>query len=336
MDAKVTAKRWIKTVAVKSRALALAVRFSEPAAVILMYHSVQVRPEEYADSVGLGITHAASVFERHMQVVARRFSPVTLDDVLLFLQGKRRLPRRAVAVTFDDGYADNHTIAAPILERLGIRGAFYVTVNLIATNEAPWFCRLRHAFATTREPKWFDGRDDRNLASQQARNAALLAAFDLCSPLPDDQRRKTIEGIEADLRVAPLRLDRLMMDWDQARSLAKAGHIVGSHTLTHPNVAHVRDEAVVRAEIVDSKRKLEEQLGTVAPHFSYPHPALNPQWSEETLAVTRQAGYCTAVLTTGGPVRGGHDPLLLARIRTPNNEPEFLWNLECAFLGRRV
>jgi len=329
-------KRWVKKALLGSGALRLAGRLNQSAAIILMYHSVQDRPELYANSVGIGIIHATSVFERQMELVARRYNPVTLEDILLFLKGEERLPPRPVAVTFDDGYADNLHVAAPVLDRFGVRAAFYLTVDLIGTKEAPWFCRLRHAFGTTCRKRWTESGSGRvwMLGGPSERQAALLAAFDSCAPMVEEVRRAAIRNIEQDLEVEPLApANPLMMNWDQARKLRDAGHIVGSHTLTHPNVAHL-DESDARRELVNSKRRLEEELEEPVVHFSYPHPALNPSWTPGTVALTQEAGYRTAVTTTGGPVRSGADPLALTRTRAPRPEHEFLWNLECAFLGR--
>ena len=36
-------------------------------------------------------------------------------------------------------------------------------------------------------------------------------------------------------------------------------------------------------------------MGEPVEHFSYPHPALNPQWSNQTLNITREAGFKSAV-----------------------------------------
>ena len=77
---------------------------------------------------------------------------------------------------------------------------------------------------------------------------------------------------------------------------------------------------------------MEKHLEEPVLHFSYPHPALNPHWSERTLAATQEAGYASAITTTRGPVRARANPLLLRRVRPIRPEHEFLWNLERAFL----
>jgi peptidoglycan/xylan/chitin deacetylase (PgdA/CDA1 family) len=331
-------KNWVKRVSGQTGILRLASPFTPDGAAILMYHSVQDEPERYTNSIGSGILHATSVFARQMDLVCRRFSPVTVDDIRLFLNGEKRLPRRAVAITFDDGYADNAEIAAPILNRLDIRASFYLTTGLIGAKDPPWFCRLRHAFAVTRKKEWFPSADGQpsTLTTAKDRNAALLAAFDSCARLAGDALEQTVQTIELGLDVEALNAGSgFMMDWNQVRDLRRDGHLLGCHTITHPNVAQVAPD-IARKELVVSKRKLEEELRAPVLHFSYPHPALNPHWTAGTVAITREAGYQTAVTTTPGPVRRGDHPLSLTRIWTPRSEHEFLWNLERAFLRGRV
>ena len=66
-----------------------------------------------------------------------------------------------------------------------------------------------------------------------------------------------------------------MMTWDEARTLAKSGHVVGSHTMTHPNVAHISaDEA--RHELAGSKLKMEKELGKPVKAFFLPPSRSQP------------------------------------------------------------
>ncbi len=331
------AKAWAKKALLGTRALHVAGQLTSAPAVILMYHSVQDQPERCANSIGTSIIHATLVFERQMELIVQGFNPVTLDDILLFLTGEKDLAPRAVAVTFDDGFADNFHVAAPMLSRFGIRASFYLTVGLIGTPDAPWYCRIRHAFATTRKREWHDweGRVSR-LSTPQNLNSAMQIAWGRCAGMPSLAREEAIKTIECELDVEPLAsASPLMMNWDEARRLQQEGHIIGSHTMTHPNLAH-SDETEVYRELVESKLRLEKELGVPGVHFSYPHPALDPHWNERTVAICKEAGYRTAVTTIGGPVRAGTHPLILTRNRTPRPEHEFLWHVECAFLGRRM
>jgi peptidoglycan/xylan/chitin deacetylase (PgdA/CDA1 family) len=336
-----TAKEQVKEIILKSHALGVIGALAPASAVILMYHSVQHDPQKFADSIGLGIAHAASDFDRQMAFVAKHCNPVGLDDILSFLQGSKKLPSRAVAVTFDDGFADNLEVAAPILARYGIPAAFYLTAGLIGTHNAPWYCRLRFSFSRTQKEAWAERTSGRTyiLDSAQARSEALQAAFDNCAPLVGQEQERSVAGTESDLD-ACLSTDTngtpFMMNWDQARQLIQQGHIVGSHTMTHPNMAHVRNERAMHDELANSKKRIEDGIGSTIEHFSYPHPALSPQWSEATVAMTRQTGYLSAVTTTPGPVRANGNPLLLTRMAAPGPERQFLWNLEWTFCGRGV
>jgi peptidoglycan/xylan/chitin deacetylase (PgdA/CDA1 family) len=328
----------LKKILVSSRVLRWAAVFAPASVVILMYHSVKEEPELYADSIGTGIIHPVAVFRKQMEILARRFNPVPLTDVLLFVGGKSRLPPRSVVVTFDDGFADNARVAAPILNRFSLRAAFYLTAGLIGTPEPPWYCRVRYAFNTTKKNVWLDstGGKSWSLICPADRLRASQVVWDRCSRLSHRERQQTIGGIERELDVPSLAWkDPLMMSWDEARNLQQMGHIVGSHTMTHPNLAHVT-ESEARAELVESKRTIERELGIGVPHFSYPHPALNPNWNARTVTLSKEAGYQTAVTTASGAVGMGTSPLALTRIPPGHSVDEFLWHLDCAFLGRSV
>jgi peptidoglycan/xylan/chitin deacetylase (PgdA/CDA1 family) len=307
-----------------------------PLAVILGYHSIQYRPELCANTIGLGITHAASAFARQMELIACECSPVSLGDILHFLMGELPPPRNAVAVTFDDGYLDNAEIAAPVLARYGIPAAFFLTTSLISTTQVPWFCRMRHAFARTRNKEWVEPVRGQQwkLTGHRRRKAALQAAFEICSSMTESERQELLQSIERDLDVAPPALEAgLMMTWDQARALRDAGHLIGSHTCTHPNLAHVANGETARAELFESKRQIEKELNAAPRHFSYPHPALNPQWTPQTVTLTQEAGYETAVTTTPGVVFPAENTLLLPRLMAPARVEDLRVELQRAFRG---
>lgn len=335
MSVRRAAKQYIKAACLASGALRVAHRFGSPSAVILRYHSVQDDPDKFDLTIGCDSIHATPIFRQQMELLARRFNPVSLDDVLSFLQGDKKLPPRAVAVTFDDGYKDNAEIAAPILNHFGIPGTFYVLVDSVDRSRAPWYCGLRHTFLTSQNRRWKDPAGaTRDLTSPEGRFKAFIAAAEFCSKSDVSAREQYVQDAANSLDPAPFPAEsELMMTWDEVKSLARSGHSVGAHTMTHPNLAHVSAEEA-RSELTGSKSKLEDELGHKVRHFSYPHPALNPQWNATTLKLTIELGYATAVTTTCSAVWSASHPHILPRTYVPREESEFLWNIERTFFLR--
>ena len=303
-------------------------------AAVLMYHSVMDDPAAARDTLG-EIVHSTEEFRRQMEELARTAHPVSLDEVQRYARGDVAIPERAVSVTFDDGYADNLEVAAPIMNRLGIPGAVYVTVECVERKRLPWPARLRRAFRRTGKPEWQELSGKRwMLGSAEERESAFWRASEECARLAGEAQDKFVATLEKELEVEAARTD-LMMTGEQMRDMIRQGHTIGSHTLTHPNMAYVDRESAER-ELNESKKRLEHATGGRVLHFAYPGPALSPIWSAETLAASQRAGYETAVTTTSGLVRKGDDPLCLRRLGAAKNLEQWRWNLECTFAGRRM
>ncbi|MBM3679013.1 MAG: polysaccharide deacetylase family protein [Actinobacteria bacterium] len=100
---------------------------SEPLLRVLMYHKVDGRE-------GNTIAVPPALFAEQMRLVADRYRAVSIDDVVAHLDGGRRLPPRAVLITFDDGYRDNLEEAAPVLERLGLPAIVFVPADFVGAS----------------------------------------------------------------------------------------------------------------------------------------------------------------------------------------------------------
>lgn len=88
-----------------------------------------------------------------------------------------------------------------------------------------------------------------------------------------------------------------IMDADQVRAVAAAGHEVGSHTLTHARLAGA-DRAVLAAEVAGSRRVLEDVLQAEVAGFCYPYGS----YDDDAAAAVHAAGYDNACVT------GDYDP----------------------------
>ncbi|MGC2196264.1 MAG: polysaccharide deacetylase family protein [Terriglobales bacterium] len=329
-------KKQLKQALLASGILRLAGRFQSKGAAILMYHSVLDDPNSVKHSLG-GIIHARSVFAAQMELIAGEFHPVSLDQVARFVRGEQDIPERPVVVTFDDGYTDNYEVAMPTLDHVGVPATFYATVDCVEDRRLPWPSRLRFSFETTSKSNWADETGKAwTLTSPQERDAAYLAVCDRVAQSAGAAQERMVRQIELELdKELTEDSGQLMMTWDQLRALVQHGHNVGSHTMTHPNLAYLSIDDV-RRELVESKQRMEAQLRTTVAHLSYPCPALFPNWTEQTADESRRAGYETAVTTSGGLARRHDNPLALKRVRPTKTVDGLRWNLESAFAGRAV
>lgn len=330
-------RRLTKSAISKSGLLRFMSRMRERSVAILRYHSVHEDPRQHENTIGFGITHSTTSFATQMRILASRFHPISLDELLTALENGRQLRRHSVVVTFDDGYADNFELAAPILEKYGIPGCFYVMVGPIDSGGVPWFVRIRYAVAHTKVSRWTDPEGKTHeLDSPQHRKEAFWAASRSLAKSTGHGQEKLLGEIEAKLDVEPLAPpDCKMLSWEQIRALHKAGHIIGSHTVTHPNCAYIGCSEM-DSEFFTSKRRLEDELKAPVIHFSYPSPILEPHFSSESIERSKRAGYRTAATCSGGVVRLGNNALSLPRIFAQSEPFEFQWALENSFIDRVV
>ncbi|MDR1480126.1 MAG: polysaccharide deacetylase family protein [Planctomycetaceae bacterium] len=334
-------KEKLKTLLLKSGAFRLRQMMLPRSVLILAYHSVATDWRKQADYITRGITTDADIFEDHMRILRQEYNPITLEEVSDGLRGTFSLPPRSIVVTFDDGFADNYSVAAPIMERYGIRGTIYLTVGATLRQELPWFCRTNFLFQRAKNKNIIltDKKTNRtwHLGDQLENREALVLYCHPCARLSGDELSDYVSGLESWFGFGlDLKEVRGMMTFEQARELRQRGHIIGNHTFSHCNVAHIPRE-LLQLEMVESNEILERELGEPVEHFSYPHPCLNPQWNDATLAETEKLNYKTAVLTSFGQVTSRRSPLLLPRILLNNQDnKEFRWKLENALAKIQV
>jgi peptidoglycan/xylan/chitin deacetylase (PgdA/CDA1 family) len=98
---------------------------------ILMYHYIRVNPVA-TDKIGYGLSVTPADFESQMGYLAEHgFHSVSVGQVVDALHGKKTLPAKPVAITFDDGYVDLYSQAFPVLQKYGLHGESYVITGKV-------------------------------------------------------------------------------------------------------------------------------------------------------------------------------------------------------------
>jgi len=218
-------------------------------------------------------------------------------------------------VTFDDGYADNHAVALPVLASLRIPATVYVATAFTGTP-----LRLTHdrLFATLRELARRGTPPER--AALDASLQVLLSACAgggpastlnrLIARLPHPALLEVAAALEARTGMSPADLPAgsRLLDWDDLRELAAAGIDVGGHSVNHAVLPNL-PLAEARREIAGCREAIAERLGRPPRHFAYPNGFHSPA----VRRAVREAGFETGSTTEDRENLRGGDLFALRR-----------------------
>jgi peptidoglycan/xylan/chitin deacetylase (PgdA/CDA1 family) len=272
--------------------------------VIVRHHRVYGAGETPLYRVGV----SAEVLERQLDMLsAAGLTPVTVSEGMDWLGSAPHGMK--VAMTFDDGYADNVRLALPRLAARGARASFFLTAGLIEERRAPWWDTLAHALERATVPR-LEGvaglAQTLPLTDRGARGRALVALLPLFRVGPERQAA-LLETLRARLGVSAAPPCELAT-WGEARALRDGGMEVGAHTLTHPFLSAC-DRERQRAEIAGSRALLAGRLGELPAGFAYP----GGDYDDVSLDEVARAGYRWAVATRRGDNGPGTPGLELRR-----------------------
>lgn len=97
-------------------------RYKQTAVPILMYHSISTVPEGWPADLCV----APEVFEEHLRYLkAQGYRVVTVPQAMVLLKSRQNVSK-TVVLTFDDGYANNYSVAYPLLKKYDFAGNFYI------------------------------------------------------------------------------------------------------------------------------------------------------------------------------------------------------------------
>lgn len=223
---------------------------------------------------------AVSPDEFELQLTTMRAKTVLPLQEFVKLHVRNKLPRNAVAITFDDGYACNAVAAVPMLKAFDYPATFFIVSDAIAQPEEFWWDQLEFIFHTPA----FDYHGALRLLAGRLANgvsaavrpdgvphAAFLHLWALLRRLSTRERRQYL----ADLRVLmelkkEMRLSHRPMTAAELRSIAANPLFeIGGHTATHPSLPSLA-AAEQEREIVSGARLLEATIGKSIRSFSYP------------------------------------------------------------------
>jgi peptidoglycan/xylan/chitin deacetylase (PgdA/CDA1 family) len=278
-------------------AYALASRYRKPRLLVACYHGVVSR-DHSADPALYGNTVSESEFAAQLEHLGRWFEFVDLAGASRWLRDGRNTKKPPVLITFDDGYRNNLTLAAPILRRAGAPAVFFLATGYIGTDRLLW-------------PLEMEAR----LLQAQPGNVSLVAERRRYSKsVSNAERLKYLEELRASTSLDLSVIDRELNDflsWDEVRRLAALGFDLGSHTVEHPILSRL-DAAELRWELTESRARIAAETGREASAIAYPNGGAN-DYTPNTCDAAREAGYQNAFAVGDRFAERSSDPFAIRR-----------------------
>lgn len=285
-----------------------------PPALVLMYHRIAA-PER--DPWQLAVTPAH--FAEHLDVIRRHGTPMPVRALTAGL-ARGRVPRRAIVVTIDDGYADNLHQARPLLARRDVPATVFVAAGYLDRPAGFWWDELEGRILA---PAGLPPRlrmhvrgTSHDLETSGDRQQLFLHLYGLLRPLADAERRRALDDLTAgghesvDVTARPL-------DRDELRALQGDGLVeIGAHTVTHPQLSAL-PVPEQQAEIRQSRALLSEVTGREVVSFAYPYGGRG-DYTADTVRLVAEAGFTSACTTVAGAVRRSTSRLELPRLHVPD------------------
>jgi peptidoglycan/xylan/chitin deacetylase (PgdA/CDA1 family) len=268
-------------------------------ALILGYHRISNNPED-----PFSICVSPDHFAQQLEILHKKAIVISLNDFVSRIREKR-LPRRTVVLTFDDGYADFFYTAKPLLDQFQMPATVFISAGSLG--DTPWWDELGTLIMSPeqlpRSLRLFTGgkhcewqiqgevKDGNSEANRSSRLHLLEELYHVLVHLSFEEQKRIIANIRGWIGSNPYdhKMPRLLTE-EEVRELAKRNLLeIGSHSVSHLLLADHPVE-MQHFEINHSRSILEKITGKNVLSFSYPHGSL----LDVTKSMVKQAGYICA------------------------------------------
>jgi peptidoglycan/xylan/chitin deacetylase (PgdA/CDA1 family) len=252
--------------------------FAQHGYLVLMYHGV-VKNQQ----LKLSVNHLSVVdFDTHISYLKNNFDIVSLKEIFERSRSKIKSKRKTIAITFDDGYENNYTNAFPVLKKYNVPATIFVVAKgIVDASTILWYDYLdglKEQIDYSLFPTLNIALGDSLLKARSITNISQFRG--LLKSLNPREKDLLFENILPQTKFAHITdtLDpeyRKLLSRNQMREMINSGLIeIGSHSLNHPNLDVLGDEEL-RLELRESKKILEQHLGSPIVSLAFPDGAYN-------------------------------------------------------------
>lgn len=287
---------------------------------IFMYHGIVRTPLELYDWCFV----SGEDFRRQAQYLRKRFEVLPLREAVDRLR-EGTIKKPSAAITFDDGFQNNHDVAFPILRKARLPATIFPVTGLIGSHRTLWFCRLHRALAATRKTALEWGGSRLDLAGPSEKSVASSWLEDRLKQLPQPELESETEKLVDALKDEPERPVEVdspfrILDRDSIQRMTDSGLVeLGGHTRSHAIVSLLSPEEQER-EIAGSLVEIEALTGQPCEVFAYPN-GRREDYDAKSLDILKSSRVRVAVTAIEGANDQATSPLELLRYGIGANLP---------------
>lgn len=279
---------------------------------ISMYHYTRdLKHSRYPEIKGLDV----NLFREQIAFMKSNFNIVTMEQALEAISTKEKLPEKALLLTFDDGYADNYTVAMPVLEEYGVQGSFFIPGKTFTTHQLLDVNKIHYVLASAniynlvedlkKEMDYYRGQEFQYASTEELfAKYAVASRFDiketvfvkqmLQTVLPEKLRNIISSKLFAKyVGVTEEQLAyELYMSEEQIRTMKRHGMFIGIHGYDHYWLGNLPVEQMEN-DISLALDALDEFVDRKQWVMNYPYGNYN----KDVLAYISKQGACLGLTT---------------------------------------
>ena len=234
-------------------------------------------------------------FKQQMKYLRDNCNVISIEDFLIARNNAEDLEPRSVIISFDDGFRNNYTNAAPILEEFSLPAVFYISSGIVNTNLMFWVDIIEDCINITDKSSIkinLNKEVEFRLLNVDDKITALNMIKSFCKNSSIDKKNQIIEELEkhTEVKASVEHSDNYeKINWNELKKMHDSNlFTIGGHSLYH-DILSTMENHHLRREIRSSLDLLENNLNTTINHYSYPE-GQNNHYGSKTIKILKEFG----------------------------------------------
>ena len=300
--------------------------------IILNYHRIVDDSSRYL-SKGPVVHHHLKHLQKEIPYLKKIYRILSMDEVVYRMNSGLGFKKPSVAITFDDGYLDNYTLAYPVLKKHGVPVTIYLATSFIGTLERTWTDQIELALLETKKDRFILpellSNEKLRIRTKEEREQVNIKVAEALKVGPDEERKELMRNLfkilELDDTCRSNLKSRMMLNWGEVQKMAQNDITIGAHSHTHPILSRMPFQEA-KEDIFISKKVIEKNLGIKAKHFAFPN-GREEDFTEELRDYCRQIGFESVSSVVYG-MNNGHNGNVMSLKRIGARSPVWMMSGE--------